>query len=241
MFKKISILFLFFSGLVLGDGWTKKAGSGYYAIDMRLLNASKYHNSSGDNIDINSVMDLAFNLYSEYGLTDELTLKLNFPFYKILDYDMPENGQVNNLDLDNSGIGDLDLGMRYKVAKFGNTVLAVGLTFGIPISTDDVYGAENKFALSDGEFNQIIGLEAGHSLYPFPGYVSGSIKYNNRNEGYSDQFYAGVETGYNVKKNLLLNLRFNYLKSLKNGSKEVIENVIPIQANNQEYLALKFG
>ena len=241
MLKKILTLLILFSTIIYGDGWTKKAGSGYYAVDIRSLNASKYHNSNGDNIEINNVMDLAFNLYSEYGLTDDLTLKLNFPFYKILTYDSPESGANDNIDLDNDGIGDLDLGIRYKITKIGATVFAVGLNLGIPISSDDVYGQENKFALSDGEFNQIISLEAGHSLYPLPAYISGSIKFNNRNEGYSDQIYAGVESGYKVQKDLLLNLRFNYLKSLKNGSKEVFENVIPIQANDQEYLAVRFG
>ena len=31
------------------------------------------------------------------------------------------------------------------------------------------------------------------------------------------------------------------MMQLKNGSKKVFENVIPIQANDQEYLAIKIG
>jgi len=220
---------------LFGEGWTKKAGKGFYALDFRSLISSKYHDFSGKNIEINSLRDLAINLYSEYGLTDNFTLKINFPFYKIL-----ESNNSMGESIGNKGIGDLDLGVRYKIMNFNSTILSASLTFGIPISNDDVYGG-NMLPLSDGEYNQIIGIELGHSLYPLPMYLSGSIKFNNRNEGYSDQLKLGIEGGYNIKKNLLLNLRLSFLKSLNNGDKKVESNIIPLQSNNQEYIALKMG
>jgi len=232
--KNILFLLIFAFSNVFGEGWTKKQGTGYYALDFRFLSASKYHDSNGENIEIEGVSDIAFNLYSEYGITDNLTLRLNFPFYKILKND--DAGADN----DNSGIGDIDFGLRYKLGQFGKTAFSAGINFGIPISTEDVYG-KRELALSDGEFNQILSLEAGHSLYPLPAYISGSVKFNNRNEGYSDQFYIGAEGGYKFHKDFLLNLRFNFLKSLNKGNLEVLDNILPIQANNQEYLALRLG
>jgi len=94
--------------------------------------------------------------------------------------------------------------------------------------------------LSDGEFNQIIGFEVGHSLYPSSAYISGSIKFNNRNEGYSDQMYYSIEGGYCGLKNLLLNVRVHALQSFHNGN-----NLIPrhsfLFANNQQFIAFKLG
>ena len=239
--RLLLILTMFCYGITFGEGWTKKAGTGYYALDFRFLNTSKYHNSEGDNVDIDGVVDLAINLYSEYGLTDNLTIKLNFPFYKILKNDQKCPPGENCLNKENKGIGDIDLGLRYKLGTLGNTTFGAGLTFGIPINADDIYGKGSKLALSDGEFNQIMSLEAGHSLYPLPAYISGSVKFNNRDEGFSDQFYFGAEGGYKLSNNFLLNLRVNFLKSLNNGDKKNFDDLIPVLANNQEYLAIRFG
>lgn len=237
----LGIIMFSITNIISAEGWTKKAGSSYFGLDFRFISSTKYHNSNGDNVEFDGIKNYSLNLYSEYGLTDELTFKLNFPFYKNLEYDYSKFSENSYFDQNNSGIGDIDLGFRYKLKKIGQTTIALGLTFGIPISTEDTYGKDKKFALSDGEFNQIIGLEAGHSLYPLPVYIAGSVKFNNRNEGYSDQFRFGIEGGYKVAKNLLLNLRLNFLKSFKNGDKEVFENQIPILANNQEYTAVKIG
>jgi hypothetical protein len=237
----ITFLLLLWTSTFFAEGWTKKAGTGYYALDFRFLSSTKYHNSAGDNVDINRINDLALNFYGEYGITDNLTVKLNFPFYKILDSEVSSDNNAMPINPDNKGAGDFDFGLRYKIKSFGQTTLAASITLGIPVSTDDIYSKSDKFALSDGEFNQIIGFEVGHSLFPLPAYISGSVKFNNRNEGYSDQILAGIEGGYKLDKSLLLNLRLSFLKSLKNGDKIVYNDLIPIMANNQEFISLKFG
>ena len=238
---KIVIAIIFLTNLLLAEGWTKKTGKSFIALDYRFSAATKYHDNSGENIEIEELKDLAFNLYAEYGLTDDFTLRLNIPFYKILDYDLPLCAACDGNTLNNSGIGDLDFGFRYKLKTFGKTVLATSLTFGVPLSKENLYNDLESLPLGDGEFNQILGVEVGHSLYPFPGYISGSLKFNNRNEGFSDQLRLGVEGGYKISKKLLFNLRLSLLKSLKNGDMEIIEGIIPIHSNNQEYLALRIG
>ena len=237
----IIVIFITISNIVFAEGWTKKAGSGYYALDFRFISSKKFHNQDGENISFNGIKDLAYNLYSEFGITDNLTIKLNFPFYKSLEVNSPDDEFNLTEDNNNSGVGDLDLGVRYKIKTFGNTTIAASLTFGIPINDEYIYGNSKKFALGDGEFNQIFGFEAGYSLYPLPVYISGSLKFNNRNEGFSDQVMIGIEGGYKFSKSFLLNLRFSYLKSLNNGRKKIIDTFIPIQANNQEFLAIKMG
>ena len=230
---------IIFNSSLTAEGWTQKAGSGYYALDFRMLSASKYLDGSGENIEINTIRDLAFNLYSEYGITDLLTVRMNFPFFKSFEADDSESSN-NQVDKNNSGVGDLDLGLKYRLFSGNKTSISALLTFGIPISEDN-YTENGKFALGDGEFNQIIGIGIGHSLYPLPIYFTGSLKFNNRNEGYSDQVFVSAEGGYKVTKKLLMNLRFNWLKSLKNGDKAIFANQVPIQANNQEYIAIKLG
>ncbi len=206
-------------------------------MEYRFLSGNKYHNNIGENVLIPKLTDAAINFYSEYGITNDLTIILNFPFYKILSSEVSESSDIKEK---NSGIGDFDFGIRYKLWVINQTTISSSLFFGVPLA-QDIYGENNLvLPLGDGEFNQLFGFEAGHSFYPLPAYFSGSIKYNSRSEGYCHQLYYVVEGGYKVLKNLLLNLRLHALQSLHNGDKSFSTHSF-LFANDQQFVAYKLG
>ena len=57
---------------------------------------------------------------------------------------------------------------------------------GLPIGDDT---QTNGLLTGDGELNQLLALEAGHSFYPRPIYFTGEMGVNNRMNGYSDEFH----------------------------------------------------
>ncbi len=234
---KIIITVLFLLPLITkAGGWTQKKSGGFFILEYRFLKSSKYLDNSGEHIQIPELSDASFNIYGEYGLTEKLTVLLNFPFYKMLKKDVSYHpGIYGNLEK-NSGIGDPDVGLRYNMYSSGQTVLSASLIFGIPLAND----VESVLPLGDGEFNQIYGFEIGHSFYPYPAYFTGEFKFNNRTQGYSDQLYYAVEAGYNLSAKVLVNLRLHAIQSLHNGSKEN-KNSTLLFANNQQFIAYKFG
>ncbi len=233
---QIIFILFFFSIHTFADGWTQKKGEGYFSLDYRILSGSKYHDNTGVNIIIPKLTDAAFNFYGEFGLTNDLTIIANFPFYKILKKDISFEPEIFGMENENSGLGDLNLAFRYKLKTFGQTTISASLLFGIPLSKQ----SNTTLPLGDGEFNQVFGFELGHSLYPLPAYLGGGIKFNNRNNGYSDQLYYSIEGGYSLMSNLLFIVRLHAIQSLHNGVKNNSIRTL-LFANNQQFIDYKFG
>ncbi|MEE9431030.1 MAG: hypothetical protein V3V16_08325 [Melioribacteraceae bacterium] len=245
MIKFIEIIFIVLiivtsTHRINASGWTKESGKGFYSLEYRVLSGSKYHNAGGINVAIPKLTDIAFNFYAEYGLTNNLTTILNFPFYKIKTHDGSGFHLEFGLENENSGIGDFDFGFRYRLWVDGQTTISSSFILGIPISQEEGVNTNFGLPLGDGEFNQTLGLEFGHSLYPMPAYISGSIHFNLRSKGYSEQLYYSVEVGYKVFSNLLLNIRIHALQSLHNGNNTKLVHRF-LFSNNQQFIAYKFG
>jgi len=132
-----------------------------------------------------------------------------------------------------SGIADADVGFRVGLRQNGPTVLSLGLKFGLPIGDDQ---QTNGLLTSDGEFNQSVSLQIGHSFYPIPVYFATEAGFNNRSMGFSDEFRYGFELGYTII-NLTAILRATGVESLKNGDDSIMGGMGGLFANNQSFLA----
>lgn len=226
---KIAAVMLFFSSVSLGGGWTQKKGSGFYKLDFRYLPGKAVYDDKGEKLNL-TIKDMSFGFYGEQGITDELTLKVNWTtFQKISVDEISDPNSESNI----SGIGDAGLGIRYLVANFGNSVLSAVGKVGIPIGETSEDG---NLWLGTGEWNQTIGFEFGHSFYPAPAYASAVIYYRNRNEGFSDDLKWGIEGGYSFTDAFSLIGRFHGLNTLENGI-ENFKGGFAIYSNNQEYIA----
>jgi hypothetical protein len=228
----LSILIVFLMQSTAAAGaWTQKKGSGYYKMDFRYLSGTKMYNSDGVKVPIPKFTDMTIGIFGSYGITDDLTTFINFSAFKTVSLDTLSSAV--GFDTDVKNIGDLDIGFKYRLVNFGKTVISVKLILGLPtgLSTPD-----GGLWTGSGNFNQLLGLEVGHSFYPLPIYLSGGIAFNNKTNGFSDEFKYIIEGGYKFTKKLSLILRFHGVVSFKNGDPNV-KGGFGMFSNNQEYIA----
>ena len=119
--------------------------------------------------------------------------------------------------------------------EFDQNVVSVSGLLGVP------FGERNDSTglwTGSEEWNQILMLNFGRSFYPLDLYFSSSLGYNNRVNGFSDEFRFSIEGGYFVIPNkLLVILKVNGVSSLKNGSLGNVGGAAGLYANNQSYIA----
>ena len=238
---KIYIIILFvlliLSQETFAGGWTLKQGRVYFQISSQIVNTDQFRDAQGLKLTIPKLEDYTVSFYSEYGITNDLTAIVYLPFYRNITLNRNEEnipGYENFPGDSNSGISDFDIGLRYKLFTLGQTVISSGLMFGIPAGDSK---QPNGLLTGDGEFNQYLSVQAGHSFYPLPIFTSASFGFNNRTKGYSDELRYSAEAGYNVTKDFLVILKAYGVETLKNGDSNVKGGNAGLYPNDQRYLA----
>ncbi len=227
----VVVLVLLFTGNSLGGAWPEKNGGGYYKLSFRYLKGDKIYNSDGDKVAIPDFTDITIGFYGTYGLTDNITLSLNATPYK--SEKLSDISTVETIsETDVSGFGDFGLGIKYCVARINQTVVSTSLKFGFPTGKSNMDG---ELWTGRKDFNQTITIEAGHSFYPAPFYITGLVAFTNRNEGFSDELRFLIEGGYNFGIGFTVIGRIHTLGSVKNGNEDVIGGFGIFQNNSQYY------
>lgn len=216
---------------IIAGAWTQKKGSGYYKADFRYLGGNKIYNSVGDKVSIPDFTDITVGIFGSYGITNDFTILLNAAVYKSIKLDtaLTSPGQENEI----SGFGDILIGGKYKLAKFGKSFISGKLLINIPTGESSTDGG---LWTSSSDYHQSLGVEYGYSFWPVPLYLNAGITYTNRTQGFSDGFRYGIESGYNFSRNLSLIVRFHGQVSMKNGD-ENVKGGFGIYSNNQQYIA----
>lgn len=239
----VLISFLFVSiSLQAGGGWPQPKGKGYVKISEWWLIANQHFTDQG-RIDPNLTNGL-FNttLYAEYGLSDRLTAIVYFPFFSRSYLNNEVSGTTGEIIAEGeaiNGIGDTDISLKYGLTKGKGIALSATLTLGLPIG-NDAGGSQGNLQTGDGEFNQLIQVDAGTG---FPlgntnGYANVYVGFNNRTNGFSDEFRYGFEAGVNLFKDRFTAIaRFIGVKSFKNGIPSAESNNTSVFANNAEFLS----
>ena len=235
-----SLLLLSTFTLVLaGGGWTKKKKRMFIKLNQFALFGDRYYNPEGSVIDIRPGIALySTSIYAEYGITDRLTGIVYLPFFSrsIKNKLVTLHDEVLPGDELNS-LGDTDISLKYGIIQNKPIVLSASLTLGLPLGVS-AGGSTNSLSTGDGEFNQMISLEASHSFYPLNLYVSTLVSLNNRTKNLSDEFRYGLEVGYTYKS-LIGIVRLYGVDSFMNGD-EVIDPVQGIFSNNLEYTSIAY-
>lgn len=235
--------FIIITGLMLvtesglAGAWTQKRGRGYYELKLQFISANRFYEPDGRIINIPTLAEYTTVFYGEYGLNDWLTVVGDFPFYKRITLNRQIGARSGFVFFPGdlvSGISDAEAGVRLGLLRDGPTVISAGLMFGLPLGNDMQV---NGLLTGDGEFNQILSLQLGHSFYPSPGYFTGEAGVNNRTNGFSDEFRYEAEVGYSFGGRLTVNFKINGVESFRNGDDEVKGGRGGLFANNQEYLA----
>ncbi|MDH3269178.1 MAG: transporter [Ignavibacteria bacterium] len=216
---------------IFAGAWTQKKGSGYYKADFRYLGGNKIYDSNGDKLAIPDFKDMTVGVFGSYGITDDLTLMLNAAVFKSIKLDTTSTALV--FDNEVSGFGDILVGGKYKLAKFGQSFISGKFLLNLPTGESTPDGG---LWTGSGDYHQTLGLEYGYSLWPIPAYLNAGVTYTNRTQGFSDEFRYGIEAGYSIIQNLNLILRFHGQLSMKNGDPNV-KGGFGVYSNNQQYIA----
>jgi hypothetical protein len=240
MKKHLILILIYFtvaSIAIAGGGWPQPKNKGYFKLSQSYILSSRIFDGNGNVIDLTpSYGYFATSFYGEYGFTDRLTGIIYMPFFARatkteLQYNQPgvptEPGAALN------SFGDTDIAIKYGLLVNKPIVVSATILFGLPLGDN---GATNANALQtgDGEFNQILRVDASHSFYPKKFYASAYAAFNNRTKGFSDEVRFGAEIGWTLKKFIPI-LKVSTVHSLFNGDVGVVQN--GVFSNNVEFIS----
>jgi hypothetical protein len=193
--------------------WTAKQYAYYDKASFNYYYSHETFNSSGSRggtLKNGKFTDYNIRNYFEYGLLDNLTL-INSLAYKWLE------NEDNSLRTKGYGLGDVDLGLRYKLLdsdKIG--IVSSQLLVKIP----GPYDKNDALPLGNGQFDTELRLQYGRSLYPLiPGYGNVEIGYRWRAEAPSDEIRYLIEFGVDVTKDFYTRAKLDGTLSVDNGKK----------------------
>ncbi len=218
-----------------GGGWPQPYRGGYFKLSQNYIRSPYFFGPDGSIVDITTVQLFTTSIYGEYGFTKRLTGILYFPFFvrnTLNETVYNQSGQVVPGD-EFQSIGDTDLVFKYALIMDKPIVVSATLLVGLPLGKSSGGGGQ-ILQTGDGEFNQMIRLDASHSFYPKPIYVSVYGAFNNRTQHFSDEIRFGAEVGLTFKKFIPI-LKLNVVQSLYNGDAEAAQN--GIFSNNTEYVS----
>lgn len=253
MKNKILFLFLalslFTQSLQAGGGWPQPKGWGFFKLSQWWLVADQHFTDTGllDPNTTNGIFNTS--LYAEYGFTDRLTGVLYLPIFSraLFNNTLSETtGEIIEKGEAINGLGDADLGIKYGLTVNKPIALSATATFGLPLGNDRG-GSQGNLQTGDGEFNQMLQLDAGtgFKLGKFPAYSNIYAGVNNRTKNsdgfeFSDEFRFGVEAGVMFGEDRLTLIgRLYGVESFKNGdtAADQVGNSNGVFANNAEHLS----
>lgn len=221
--------------VLAGGGWPQPKNRGYFKVAQNYIRSPFFFSPSGRIVDITTVQLFTTSFYGEYGITDRLTTIGYFPLFvrnTLNEIRYNQSGRVEPGDSFNA-IGDSEIGFKYGWLTNKPVVISTSVVFGLPLGKT-AGGMSGILQTGDGEFNQVVRVDASHSFYPKPVYVSVYGGFNNRTRGFSDEVRFGAEIGWTLKKIIPI-LKLNVVQSLFNGDAVVAEN--GIFSNNTEYVS----
>ena len=232
-----SILLLITNVSYGGGGWVYKKGKGFVKVGQNMILSRYYFQSNGNLNDLASRISLyTTSLYVEYGITDRLNAVAYVPFFVRAiqnNIQLQPSGTVIPGDAINS-FGDTDVGLKYGFFQNKSVVMSISLIAGLPFGYSEV-SSDNVLRTGDGEFNQLVKLEVSKSFYPAPFYASAVLGFNNRTNGFSEEFHYGAEVGYKLGQCTGV-LRVYSVNSLFNGTNDEFQGNTAF-ANNIEYFS----
>lgn len=240
----ITALFCLSTGLAIAGPWPQAKGKAYLKFYTFFLNYNQ-HFTDGGGLDPNITTGIyTSSLYGEYGISDRFSAQWNATLFSrnIMNEEISgTTGELITPGESLNSIGDIDLGFKYALTRPGSTIpVSLSVNFGIP-SGKTGGGSEGNLQTGDGEFNQSVRIDAGKGFKwskSVNGYFSVYSGFNNRTEGFSDEFHWGLELGAQIlSEKLWVITRINSVESLKNGTAAAFINSSSIFANNTEFIS----
>jgi protein XagA len=206
------VLVTAFAGASFAGAWTAPKGNFYEKLAYNYYYSHETFDSSGNRggtPNNGKFTDNNISNYFEYGLTNDLTV-INAMTYKwLINEDNTTHTTANSL-------GDVDLGLRYKLLDSNAGIVSTQLLVKIP----GAYGRNDALPLGNGQFDTELRLLYGRSLYPLiPGYGNVEIGYRWRAEDPSDELRYLVEFGVDITRSIYTRAKLDGTFSMDNGKK----------------------
>jgi protein XagA len=200
------------AGASFAGAWTSPKNGFYEKLSYNYYYAHQSFNPNGgrhETANDGSFTDHNITNYLEFGITDDLTA-INSLTYKWL------RNEDNATLAKGHGLGDVDLGLRYKLSDSGYGILSSQLLVKIPGS----YSKNDPLPLGNDQVDVEARVLYGLSLYPFvPGYGNLELGYRWRDGDPSDELRYLVEIGFDLGKNVYTRAKLDGITSLDNGKK----------------------
>lgn len=204
-------------GRLEAGAWTQPKGGFYSKLAGLSFSSLAYLDTDGKRLDRvkdprEELSDRGYSAYLEYGVLDRLTVVASLP-YKSLSFTNPSESRYfealdstivrQHPDQSASGLADLELRLRWRLLLDPAVVsLAAGgkipLGYEVPTRIPESY-----VPLGTGETDAEVRLLVGTSLYPVPGYLTGTLGYRRRGGEYADELFHGLEGGYSFNRLLV--------------------------------------
>jgi len=227
---------------IAGGPWPQPKGKGYFKLSEYWIVFDQHFTDAGL-LDPNVTNGLFnTNFYGEYGITNQFTAIVNAPLFSRNFMNNVVSGTTGEVLIPGeavNSIGDIDVGLKYgfKLSSYEIPVSAT-LILGLPTG-NSAAGTQGNLQTGDGEFNQLFQIDAGFGFNLAPkvsSYFSAYTGFNNRTNGFSEEFRFGAEYGLGFFKNKLwINGKLNVVESFKNGKTAADITSTSVFANNSEF------
>ena len=191
-----------FSSQANAGAWVAEKGKGYFKAGVSDYSATDFF---GEQPDLGEFEGTSVSLYGEYGLGN------NWGIYSSALYQDIEQTNASGESTSNSGLGDLDIGLKYQwQAK--PFVLSTSFAVKLPY----LYDEDDALPLGNGQEDYEFRVLLGKSLNRY-GYVGVELGYRFRTDEPSDEIRYLLEYGVNLSENLYFRTKLDGIESANNA------------------------
>jgi len=188
--------------------WTGPAGAAYNKFGVNYFTSDQQFDENGDLVDARAEFtDTNFTYYGEFGVGDDLSFLISMPYQSL--ESVPDVGN----SIDNSGVGDIDVGARYNLLKEDWGLVSIQGLIKIP----EAYDQDDELPLGDGQYDYEMRFLYGRSLWPRPFYFGLEGGYRWRADDPSDEWKYLVEIGFTASETWFFRSKLDGTTSAKNA------------------------
>ena len=220
---------------VQAGGWLQGKDKAYFKLNQSAIRGDQFYNGLGEQVKITTTGVYSTSIYGEYGISNKFDAIGYLPFITRLTLNdiRFSSGRLQEGD-ELTAIGDAQLGLKYGIRQGKPLVISASLILGLPLGNSSG-GNTGLLQSGDGEFNQMVMFDVGYG-FKIPLYANIGIGFNNRTEGFSEEFRLNAELGYTYKKKLNVAFKLAMVESFMNGDPEGSAGN-GIFSNNIEYVS----
>ena len=182
--------------------WVADKGRGYTKLGISDYSATEFF---GEQPDFGEFEGTSVSFYGEYGLGS------NWGIFTSALYQDIEQTTASGQTTSNSGLGDLDIGLKYQwQAK--PFVLSTSFSVKLP----NLYDEDDELPLGNGQEDYEFRVLLGKSLNRY-GYLGFEVGYRLRTDEPSDEIRYLLEYGVNLTENLYFRTKLDGIESANNA------------------------